>query len=80
MIMYNSKRTQGWPLGIKMRLCPEQKTILNPKNLTKADLLRQKQATFLGNVRRIQTTDISVLDYPDPVLNGYSIRDLVMEI
>jgi len=80
MLMYNSKRTQGWPLGIKMRLCPERKTISNPKNLTKTDLLRQKQATFLGNVRRIQTTDISVLDYPDPVLNGYSIRDLVMEI
>ena len=22
-LMYNSERTQGWPLGIKMRLCPE---------------------------------------------------------
>jgi hypothetical protein len=78
--LYESKRTEGFPLGIKMRLCPQVQDATDPTTSTKFDRVRIRQAAFLANIQRTNTWEVGVLDFPDPALNGHSIRSLVMGI
>ena len=78
--VYESKQTQGFPLGIKMRLCPQVQDATDPATSTKFDRVRIRQAAFLANVQKTNTRDVGVLDYPDPLLFLHTIRSMVMDI
>jgi hypothetical protein len=78
--IYESKRTQGFPLGIKMRLYPQVQDATDPATSSKFDSLRIRQAAFLANVQRTFTQDVGVLDYPDPLMFMNTIRSMVMDI
>jgi hypothetical protein len=78
--VYESKQTQGFPLGIKMRLCPQIQDATDPTTSTKFDRVRIWQAAFLANVQKTNTRDVGVLDCPDPLLFLHTIRSMVMDI
>ena len=78
--VYDSKQSQGFPLGIKMRLCPQVQDATDPTTSTKFDRVRIRQAAFLANVQKTNTRDVGVLDYPDPLLFLHTIRSMVMDI
>ena len=78
--LYESKKTDGFPLGIKMRLCPQVQDTTDPATATKFDRVRIRQAAFLANVIKTRSFDIGVLDFQDPLLNGQTLRSMVMNI
>ena len=78
--LYESKKTDGFPLGIKMRLCPQVQDATDPATATKFDRVRIRQAAFLANVIKTRSFDIGVLDFQDPLLNGRTLRSMVMNI
>ena len=78
--VYESKQTQGFPLGIKMRLCPQVQDATDPTTSSKFDRVRIRQGAFLANVQKTNTRDVGVLDYPDPLLFFHTIRSMVMDI
>jgi hypothetical protein len=67
-------------LGIKMRLCPQVQDATDPATSTKFDRVRIRQASFLANVTKTQNYDIGVLDFADPLLNGNTLRSMIMNI
>jgi hypothetical protein len=78
--LYESKKTDGFPLGIKMRLCPQVQDATDPATSTKFDRVRIRQAAFLANVIKTRSWDIGVLDFQDPLLNGRTLRSMIMDI
>ena len=78
--MYESKKIDGFPLGIKMRLCPQIQDATDPASYKKFDRVRIRQAVFLANVIKTRSWDIGVLDFQDPLLNGRTLRSMIMDI
>ena len=78
--LYQATREEGFPLGIKLRLCPQIQDAADPTSLTKLERLRLRQAAFLANVYSTVSRDIGVLDYEDSKMMNNSLRDLIMSI
>jgi hypothetical protein len=78
--LYESKKTEGFPLGIKMKLCPQVQDAMDPATSTKFDRVRIRHASFLANVTKTQNYDIGVLDFADPLLNGSTLQKMIMNI
>ena len=69
-----------FPLGIKLRLCPQIQDATDPSSMTKLERLRLRQAAFLANVQTTVSTDIGVLDFVDPKMANWTLRELIMSI
>jgi hypothetical protein len=77
--MYSSTRTNGFPLGIRMRLVPEYFALLNTVAQVGSTRLRSRQAAFLQNVGVATTWEIANLDYKDQRIDK-SLRDYLMDM
>ena len=78
--LYDLERMEGFPLGIKLRLCPQYQDVTDPSSQTKFDRVRLKQAAFLANAYRQASLDVWVLDSKDPRLGNATLRQLIMDI
>jgi len=78
--LYKADRESGFPLDIKLRLCPQIQDASDPTTITKFERLRIRQAAFLENVQKTQTGDIAVLDFADEKLGMQTLRQLIMNI
>ena len=70
----------GFPLDIKLRLCPQIQDASDPMTITKFETLRIRQAAFLENIQKTQTGDIAVLDFVDEKLGMKTLKQLIMNI
>ena len=66
--LYKVNHESGFPLDIKLRLCPQIQDASDPTTIAKFERLRIHQAAFLENVQKTQTSDIAVLDFVDEKL------------
>ena len=78
--LYKADRESGFPLDIKLRLCPQIQDASDPTTITKFERLRIRQAAFLENIQKTQTGDIAVLDFVDEKLGMKTLRQLIMNI
>jgi hypothetical protein len=76
--VYESKQIQGFPLGIKMQLCPQAQDATDPAPSTEFDEVWICLAAFLANIQRTNTRYVGVLDYLDPLLILHTIRSIVL--
>ena len=44
--LYNSKRKENWPLGVKMRLVPERRDTESGRSIAKINFARSRQEKF----------------------------------
>jgi hypothetical protein len=78
--LYSSAKKEGFPLGVKGRLVPQFSDTTDPESAAFLDRLRLRQAVFLANMLNTSNDDIQVLDFPDHMLDGRTMRDLIMSI
>ena len=71
---------EDFPLCIKLRLCPQIQDATDPSSIIKLERLRLRQAAFLANVQTTISTDIGVLDFEDPLMENWTLRELIMSI
>ena len=78
--LYKVDQESGFPLDIKLHLCPQIQDASDPMMITKFERLRIRQAAFLENIQKTQTRDIAVLDFVDEKLGMKTLRQLIMNI
>jgi hypothetical protein len=77
--MYSPNRTEGWPLGIRMRFVQDASNVSgheDPGNLAK---MRRRQAYHQGRIKTIVSTDFDDVDKKCSVLKK-TLRQFIMAI
>ena len=78
--LYRATWVEGFPLDMKMRLCPPIQDLTDPASLAKLERLRLRQAAFLANVEKTINYELGSLDYVDPQLDNWTLRRMIMSI
>jgi hypothetical protein len=76
--MYAPGRTEGWPMGIRMRFVQDAENALGLEDPANLEVMRGRQAYHIARTVTTTTHDFSNIDRKSSVLNHHTLRQVLM--